>query len=148
MPGWPLQPHRGLTLAEVVTDGVLEAAFAWLCQQRRDWPAAADVWRFRHRWPEETVRLRAELLAGTYEVGLLSRVTLRNGEEVDLWAARDAVVMQALALVPPAASAAVAALHASQRPWRTETCGAAGAGSPAPAALCPKDRRQVVLCVH
>jgi len=59
-----------VTLAEVVTDGVLDAAFAWLCQQRRDWPAAADVWRLRHHWPEEKEQLRAELLAGTYEVGL------------------------------------------------------------------------------
>ena len=101
MPGCPLQPQRGLTLTAVVTDGVLDAACAWLGQQRRDWPAAADVWRFRQRWPEEKVRLREELVAGTYAVGLLSRVTLRNGEEVDLWAARDAVVMQALALVLP-----------------------------------------------
>jgi hypothetical protein len=35
-------------------------------------------------------------------VGLLRRVTLQNGEEVDLWSARDAVVMKALALVLPA----------------------------------------------
>jgi len=34
-------------------------------------------------------------------VGLLSRVTLQNGEEVDLWPARDAVVLKALALVLP-----------------------------------------------
>ena len=41
------------------------------------------------------------LLAETYEVELLRRVTLRNGEEVDLWSARDAVVMKAVALVLP-----------------------------------------------
>ena len=34
-------------------------------------------------------------------MGLLRRVTLQNGAEVDLWAARDAVVMKALALVLP-----------------------------------------------
>ena len=43
MPGCPLSPHQGLTLAEVVTDAVLDAACAWLCQQRKDWPADADV---------------------------------------------------------------------------------------------------------
>ena len=73
---------QGLTLAEVVTDAVLDAAYAWLCQQRWDWPAEADVWRFRQHWPEEKAQLRADLLAGTYEVGLLSQVTLQNGEEV------------------------------------------------------------------
>ena len=96
-------PQRGVTLAEVITDAVLDTAVAWLCQQRRDWPAAADVWRFRQGWPEEKARLRAELVAGTYEVGLLSRVTLQDGTEVDLWAARDAVVMKALSLVLPPA---------------------------------------------
>ena len=30
MPGCPRQSHRGVTLAEVVTDAVLDAAFAWL----------------------------------------------------------------------------------------------------------------------
>jgi len=59
------------------------------------------VWRFRQHWPEEKAQLRADLLAGTYAVGLLSRVTMQNGEEVDLWPARDAVVMKALALVLP-----------------------------------------------
>ena len=84
MPASPLLPYCELILAEMVTDAVLNTAFAWLCHQRRDWPVDADVWRFRLRWPEEKVRLREELLAGGYEVGLLSRVTLQNGEEVDL----------------------------------------------------------------
>jgi hypothetical protein len=96
-----LPPHQGLTLADVATDLILETAYAWLCQQRRDWPVEADVWRFRQRWPEEKARIREELLTGTYAITLLRRVTLQNGEEVDLWAARDAVVMKALALVLP-----------------------------------------------
>jgi RNA-directed DNA polymerase len=102
MPDCPRQLHHALTLADVVTETVLDAAYAWLCQQRRDWPAEADVWRFRQHWPEEKAQLRADLLTGTFEVGLLSRVTLQNGEEVDLWTARDAVVIKALALVLPA----------------------------------------------
>jgi hypothetical protein len=101
MSGYPLQFHSALTLADVVTDATLDTAFTWLCQQRRAWPAAADVWRFRRHWAVEKAQLRADLLAGTYEVGLLSRVTLQNGEDVDLWTARDAVVMKALALVLP-----------------------------------------------
>lgn len=101
VPGSPIQPHHALTLADLVTDAVLDTAYAWLCQQRRDWPADADVWRFRQHWPEEKARLQEELLVGTYQVGLLSRVTLQNGEEVDLWSTRDAVVMKALALVLP-----------------------------------------------
>jgi hypothetical protein len=29
--------------AALVSDAVLDAAFAWLCRQRRDWPADADA---------------------------------------------------------------------------------------------------------
>ena len=36
---------------------------------------------------------------GSYRLGLLSRTTLENGEEVDLFSARDALVLKALALV-------------------------------------------------
>ena len=92
------------TIAAIVTDDVLDAAYAWLCQRRKDWSADADVWRFRQDWPQEKERLREELLAGTYEVGLLDRVTLyRDGEQedIDLWSARDALVMKALSLVLP-----------------------------------------------
>lgn len=90
----------GIT-AEAFADAArLDAAFDWLCKRRKDWPAGADVWAFRRRWPQEKERLQRELLAGSYEADLLSRVTLwRDGEqtEVDLWPARDAVVMKALA---------------------------------------------------
>ncbi len=93
-----------LTITDVVTDEILDAAYTWLCKRRKDWSASADVWRFRQNWAQEKERLREELLTGTYEVGLLSRVTLdRNGkqEDIDLWSARDALVMKALSLALP-----------------------------------------------
>ena len=71
-----IQLHHALPLTDVVTDAVLDTAYVWLCQRRRDWPAKADVWRFRQDWPENKATLRADLLAGTYEVELLSCVTL------------------------------------------------------------------------
>jgi len=43
--------------------------------------------------------LRAELAAGRYRFGLLTRITLVDGEDVDLWSARDALVLKALAIV-------------------------------------------------
>ena len=90
-----------LTIDTIVTDTVLDEAYTWLCQRRKDWPVDADVWRFRWHWVDEKALLRAERLAGTYQVGLLRRVTMSNAEEVDLWSARDAVVMKALSLVLP-----------------------------------------------
>jgi RNA-directed DNA polymerase len=91
----------GLTVEALLTDENLDSAFDWLCQRRKNWPPDADVWRFRRHWPDEKARLRTDLLEGTYQVGLLQRVVLVNGEEVDLWSARDSLVMKMLALTLP-----------------------------------------------
>ncbi len=78
---------------------VLDTAYDWLCRRRRAYPVDADVWSFRQRWPAEKDRLKAELAAGRYRFGLLTRIRLVDGEEVDLWSARDALVLKALAIV-------------------------------------------------
>ena len=88
------------TLLQILTsEGVLEEAYAWLCRQRKGWPDSADVWDFRRHCPTEKARLQDELRSGTYQIGLLRRTTLANGEDVDLWSARDALVMKALTIV-------------------------------------------------
>ncbi len=37
--------------------------------------------------------------AGRYGLGLLTRVTFKDGEEIDLWSARDALVLKVIAVV-------------------------------------------------
>ena len=86
-------------LAELTSDNVLDTAFAWLCQRRRKYPADADVWSFRQSWPQIKDRLKADLAAGRYRFGLLTRITLADREEVDLWSAQDALVLKALTMV-------------------------------------------------
>ncbi len=44
-------------------------------------------------------KIKAALASGRYRFDLLTRITLVGGEEVDLWSARDALVLKALALV-------------------------------------------------
>ena len=39
------------------------------------------------------------LRSGSFRFSLLTRITLKDGEETDLWSARDALVLKALALV-------------------------------------------------
>jgi hypothetical protein len=41
--------------AGLVFDAVLDAAFPWLCRQRRDPPANADVWSFRRDWTHNRI---------------------------------------------------------------------------------------------
>ncbi len=91
-------PHMAI-LVELTSDEVLDTAYDWLCRRRRAYPADADVWSFRQGWAREKDRLKAALAAGRFRFGLLTRITLKDGEEIDLWSARDALVLKALAIV-------------------------------------------------
>ena len=83
----------------LASDAVLEEAFAWICRQRRDWSANADIWWLRRDWPAVKRRLQHALLSGRFTFDLLDRVRKADGSEADLWSARDAVVLKALTLV-------------------------------------------------
>ncbi len=106
-------------LAELTSDDVLDTAYGWLCKRRRDYPADADVWSFRQAWAREKDKLKAALAAGRFRFGLLTRITLKDGEEIDLWSARDALVLKALAIV--------LAKHLPVSPRRTHVKGHGGA---------------------
>jgi hypothetical protein len=95
-----LQHHlSGMAIIEeLASDDVLDSAYEWLCRRRRDYSANSDVWALRRCWPREKERIKGELLSGNYRFSLLSRITLKNGEETDLWSARDALVLKALAI--------------------------------------------------
>lgn len=84
---------------EMVSDEVVDQAYAWLCRRRRHFPGCADVWWFRRNWRDEKARLSAELRSGEFRFGLLARRKLKSGDEVDVWPARDALVLKCLALV-------------------------------------------------
>ena len=62
---YPRHHLFGVTiLAQLVSDDVLDSAYAWLCRRRRDYSANSDVWSFRQCWPREKERIKAELLSG------------------------------------------------------------------------------------
>ncbi len=88
-----------MILTQLVSNDVLDTAYDWLCQRRRAYPADSDVWSFRQAWAREKDTLKAALAAGRFRFGLLTRITLADGEEVDLWSARDALVLKALTIV-------------------------------------------------
>jgi hypothetical protein len=86
-------------LAQLASDDALDAAYQGLCRRRRDYSANSDVWSFRQCWQREKERIKAELLSANYRFALLSRITVKTGDETDLWSARDALVLKALAIV-------------------------------------------------
>ena len=85
-------------LAAMASDTTLDAAFEWLCKRRKNYPASADIWDFRCNWLQEKALIRSDLLSGEYRYGLMGRVELADGEEIDLWSARDALVLKAMSI--------------------------------------------------
>jgi RNA-directed DNA polymerase len=86
-------------LTEITSDAVLGAAYDWLCRRRRQYSANSDVWNFRRCWAQEKQGIVEQLRVGCYRFSLLTRITREDGEDADLWSARDALVLKALALV-------------------------------------------------
>ena len=37
-------------LTNIASDTTLDAAFAWLCKRRKNYPASAEIWNFRRNW--------------------------------------------------------------------------------------------------
>ena len=90
----------GVSLLDELTSAtVLTGAHAWLCGRRRDYPAHSDIWWFRSRWQAERTRIASELRSGSYRFSLLTRIRDKDGGVIDLWPARDALVLKALAVV-------------------------------------------------
>lgn len=86
-------------IEQLASDDVLERAYEWLCRRRREYSANSDVWAFRREWTQQKEPIKADLLSANYRFSLLTRVTLKDGEDTDLWSARDALVLKAMALV-------------------------------------------------
>ena len=117
-------------LTTIASDTTLDAAFAWLCKRRQNYPASADVWDFRRDWPREKAYRQLELLAGRYRFGLLSRVELADGEEINLWSAPDALVLKAITI------ALQAVLPISHRCTHVKGCVAGTEGRVGPRRRC------------
>lgn len=71
-------------LAQIAADDVLDTAYEWLCQPRRDYSADVDLWAFRRDWPREKGRIKGELHTGTTRPSLLTRITLEDGDDAVL----------------------------------------------------------------
>ncbi len=82
----------------IASDAVVEDAYTWLCERRKDYAPDADVWHLRWRWAEVKPQIQAQLRAGTYRLGAVA--SFQAGEEThEVWAAQDALVLKATAIV-------------------------------------------------
>jgi hypothetical protein len=90
---------RDACLARLLSDKVLNSAYEWLCRAWRDYPASADIWNFRRNWANERNLIKQEIAADRFRFGVLDRIIKPDGSEIDLWTARDALVLKALSIV-------------------------------------------------
>ncbi len=82
----------------IASDAVMEEAYEWLCERRKNYAPDADVWHLRFRWAERKPHIQAALRAGTYRLGAVE--CFQAGEETrEVWAASDALVLKATAIV-------------------------------------------------
>jgi len=87
-----------MDLKQLTSDEIIERAYEWLCQQRQDYSANNDVWELRRNWRQEKLQLQQQLLAGDYQFSPLQQYRFAD-EMRNIWCARDALVLKALAIV-------------------------------------------------
>ena len=86
-------------LGEIASEANIDAAYHWLCHQRKDYPSNADIWDFRYHWKSNRKHLITTLRTGRYQFTPQQRITLANGNTIHLWSAKDSLVLKAMAIV-------------------------------------------------
>jgi RNA-directed DNA polymerase len=89
----------------VFTEVTLDTAYSWLCKQRRNFPANADIWHLRFHWYRVRQELLQTLNKQDYTFMPLNVVTKADGETLHLWSSQDALVLKMLAMALPTALA-------------------------------------------
>jgi len=77
--------------------GKLDEAYSWLCKQREKASPNADIWYLRFNWDKERADIVNNLKTSSYRFDS-TKVFDIDGEYIEQWAAKDAVVLKALAL--------------------------------------------------
>ncbi len=83
---------------EIASDEVLDQAYEWMCDRRKEYSANNDVWDVRWRWNNIKPCLQEQLLEGNYRFDVLQRIHRQN-DTIELWSALDALVLKAIAIV-------------------------------------------------
>jgi len=85
-------------IQKTASDSVIDNAYDWLCKRRRDYSHNDEVWDIRFRWAEFKPHLQKALLAGEYTFS--SQLVINTPErKTELWDAKDALVLKAIAIV-------------------------------------------------
>tara|TARA_R110000868_G_scaffold242490_2_gene498001 strand:- start:58 stop:1116 length:1059 start_codon:yes stop_codon:yes gene_type:complete len=76
---------------------MMDAAYNWVCHQRRDSGHNNSIWDLRYNWASLKPQLQHQLRTGTYTLSALKSSCIK-GEWLSSWSALDALVLKALSL--------------------------------------------------
>jgi hypothetical protein len=75
-------------LNDIFTPSTLDTAYLWLCKQRRNFPANADIWHLRFHWHRVRQDLLQSLNKQDYTFQPLSVLTKADSESIHLWSSQ------------------------------------------------------------
>ena len=85
-------------MGAIAGDEVLEEAYRWLCERRKDYSHNDEVWFVRCRWRQVKPQLQHQLLEGSYRFSPLRRLHRKDGY-LEIWSALDSLVLKAITIV-------------------------------------------------
>jgi len=85
-------------MSTMITADILDLAYQWLCQQRKDAHHNHDVWDLRWHWNEVRPELLQQLAEGTYRLSPTRMVRI-EGDCFEVWSSRDSLVLKAVSIV-------------------------------------------------
>ena len=91
-----LETRQLITL--VASDEMLDIAFDSVCKRRVGYSHNSDIWDLRWRWQVIKPEIQEALLSGGYIFSALQKVRT-DSDVIELWRAKDALVLKALAIV-------------------------------------------------
>ncbi len=74
----PRNDHGQEVMDLIASDAVLDEAYAWLCDRRKDYSPHDDVRTLRERWADVKPRLQRRLLRGEYRCDVTRQVLPRR----------------------------------------------------------------------
>jgi hypothetical protein len=125
------EKQQAVSIGTIAANETLNAAFKWLCHRRQKQQHNADIWDLRWRWPEEKIRIQQLIRQGEYRLSALDWFLGEEGDLIELYSARDALVLKALTLtltpallrhLSPSCSHVKGHGAASTVPCATSTC--------------------------
>jgi len=72
----------------------LDDTYRWLCRQRKHFPADADIWHLRFRYPCIKYALLWWINSGQYRFSPQQKIIKSDGEVIHLWGSQDVLVMK------------------------------------------------------